>query len=203
MVARVRPVAQPVCETRRVVTTDSSPEEILRALADPERLAIAGLLAVGPVTADDLSARLGVAVTRVRRHLTRLASVGLATVDADRRTYRLAPETLREAAREVGPSREAGLALGAVFEDEEKVLRDYFRGGKLRELPAKQSKRRIVLERLALEFEAGVRYPEKQVNEILARFHADYASLRRYLVDEDLLSRDRGVYWRTGGPVEV
>ena len=33
--------------------------------------------------------------------------------------------------------------------------------------------------------------------------YPDYASLRRYLVDEGLLSRERGLYWRTGGPVEV
>lgn len=29
------------------------------------------------------------------------------------------------------------------------------------------------------------------------------AALRRYLVDEGLMSREHGVYWRTGGHVEV
>ena len=29
------------------------------------------------------------------------------------------------------------------------------------------------------------------------------STLRRYLVDEELLSRDHGVYWRTGGAVDV
>ena len=103
----------------------------------------------------------------------------------------------------MGPSREAGLALGAVFEEEEAVLRAYFRGGRLVEIPAKHAKRLVVLERLALEFEPGVRYAEREVNQVLRRFHDDYASLRRYLVDEDLLSRQRGLYWRSGGPVEV
>ena len=54
-----------------------------------------------------------------------------------------------------------------------------------------------------MEFDIGVRYPEKRVNEVLKRFHADSASLRRHLVDEGLLSRERGMYWRSGGPVEV
>ncbi len=49
----------------------------------------------------------------------------------------------------------------------------------------------------------GVRYPEREVVEILKRFHPDHASLRRYLVDEDLLSRDHGEYWRSGGPVDL
>lgn len=179
------------------------PEELLRVLADPERLRVAGALAGGPRTAATLADELSVPVARVRRHLGRLTSAGLARIDADRRTYRFAPQTLRDAAREVGPPREAGLALGAVHEDEEAVLRHYFRGGRLREIPAKRSKRLAVLTRLSLEFEVGVRYPEREVNRILRRFHDDFASLRRHLVDEEFLARERGEYWRTGGPVEV
>ncbi len=38
---------------------------------------------------------------------------------------------------------------------------------------------------------------------VLHRFHADHASLRRFLVDEGFLSREGGVYWRTGGPVDL
>jgi hypothetical protein len=178
-------------------------EELFRALADPERLAVAGALAGQPMTANTLAARLDLPIQRVRRHLSRLTGTGLVDVEADRRTYRLLPEALREAARHIGPPRDAGLALGAVDEEEEAVLRHYFREGRLREIPAKQSKRRIVLTRLALEFEAGIRYSERQVNETLKRFHDDYASLRRYLVDEDFLSREKGQYWRSGGPVEL
>ncbi len=181
----------------------ATPEQLLRALTDPERLAVAGALARETMTASALAARLDLPLNRVRRHLTRLTGTGLVVVEADRRTYRLLPEALREAARDIGPSRNAALALGAVYEGEEAVLRHYFRGGRLREVPAKQSKRRIVLSRLALEFEAGLRYSERQVNETLKRFHDDYAALRRYLVDEDFLTREKGQYWRSGGPVEV
>ena len=56
-----------------------------------------------------------------------------------------------------------------------------------------------MLERLALEFEVGVRYPEREVNRMLERFHPDYAALRRYLVDDGFLSREHGEYWRIGG----
>jgi hypothetical protein len=40
------------------------------------------------------------------------------------------------------------------------------------------------------------------VNLMLGQAHPDTAALRRYLVDEDMLSRDHGQYWRTGGSVE-
>jgi biotin operon repressor len=179
------------------------PDDVLRALADPERLSIAGLLAREPRTAAELRDMLGLSVTRLRKHLTRLTAAGVARLEPDRRTYRLDPETLRRVAETVGPPREAGLALGAASDDEETVLRTFFRNGRLTEIPARESKRRIVLERVALEFEPGLRYDEKEVNVIVGRFFDDHAALRRYLVDEGFLARDHGVYWRTGGRVDV
>jgi hypothetical protein len=180
-----------------------TPNEILRALVDPERLAIAGRLSRAPASAADLSAELGMPVARVRRHLNRLVAAGVVRLEDDRLTYRLDPETLRWAAEQVGPSREAGIALGAASEDEEAVLRTFFRDGRLTEIPAKESKRRVVLERIASEFEPGVRYDEQTVNGIVGRFFNDHAAIRRYLVDEGLLDRDHGEYWRSGGRVEV
>lgn len=180
-----------------------TPDEILRALADPQRLAIAGVLAAGDRSADEIAAATGVTIARVHKHLNRLTATGVVRVSEDRHTYRLDPETLRWAAEQVGPPREAGLALGAANEDEEAVLRTFFRNGRLTEIPARESKRRIVLERIALEFEPGERYEEPEVNAIVGRFLNDYASLRRYLVDEGFLDREGGVYWRTGGRVDL
>jgi len=180
-----------------------TPDGILRALADPERLAIAGHLAPSSGTAAELAEALDVPLARVRKHLNRLAAAGIVRLQDDRRTYRLDPETLRWAAEQVGPPRGAGLALGAANEDEESVLRAFFRDGRLTEVPAKESKRRIVLERIALEFEPGVDYDERTVNAIVGRFFTDHAALRRHLVDEGFLGRDHGRYWRTGGRVDA
>jgi hypothetical protein len=170
------------------------PDDILRALADPERLEIAGALARGESSARGLAEALGIRLERVRKHLNRLAAAGVVRLRDDRATYRLDPETLRWAAEQVGPPRHAGLALGAANEDEEAVLRAFFRDGRLREVPAKESKRRIVLERISLEFDPGVRYDENEVNAMLGRYFNDHAALRRYLVDEGFLGRDHGEY---------
>jgi hypothetical protein len=185
--------------------TDMSetPDEILRALADPERLAIAGSLSRGSASARTLSESLDIPIKRVRTHLNRLTSTGVVRLEADRATYRLDAETLRWAAEQVGPPREAGMPLGAASEDEEMVLRTFFRNGRLTELPAKRSKRRIVLERIAIEFDPGRHYDEDEVNVTVGRFFADHAALRRALVDEGFLDRDHGTYWRSGGPVDV
>ncbi|MGZ3603043.1 MAG: DUF2087 domain-containing protein, partial [Ktedonobacterales bacterium] len=46
-------------------------------------------------------------------------------------------------------------------------------------------------------FEYGRTYTEKEVNEILGRYHDDSATLRRELVGYKLLQRERAIYWRT------
>jgi len=180
-----------------------TPDDILRALADPERLAIAGHLARSSGAAAAIADALDLPLSRVRKHLNRLVAAGIVRLEDDRRMYRLDAETLRWAAEQVGPPRDAGLALGAASEDEEAVLRAFFRDGRLTEVPAKESKRRIVLERIALEFEPGVDYDEQTVNAIVGRFSTDHAALRRHLVDEGFLDRDHGRYWRSGGRVHV
>lgn len=81
-------------------------------------------------------------------------------------------------------------------------LRGYLYRGQLATMPSKRSRRLALLDRIATVFEPGVRYPEPVVNELLKVINPDYAMLRRYLVDEDLLDRADGEYWRIGGPVE-
>jgi hypothetical protein len=82
------------------------------------------------------------------------------------------------------------------------VLRAFFRNGRLTEIPSKRSKRRIVLERIAIEFEPGKHYGEDEVNVKVGAFFHDHAAIRRALVDEGFLDRDHGRYWRAGGPVD-
>lgn len=86
--------------------------------------------------------------------------------------------------------------------DPPELLRGYVREGRIAVLPAKRSRRRLLLEQVAQAFEPGLRYPERDVDEILKPLFDDHCALRRYLIDEDLLSRTPGgQYWRSGGPV--
>jgi hypothetical protein len=75
--------------------------------------------------------------------------------------------------------------------------------GRLHTIPRKHAKLLVVLDHLAQSFEPGKVYPERQVDEILQRFHPDHAALRRYLVDEQFLTREDGYYWRSGGTFAV
>ena len=75
--------------------------------------------------------------------------------------------------------------------------------GRLLAIPAQHKKRMSVLLWLVEDFEPGRRYPEAEVNQIIGRRHWDFAALRRFLVDEELMQRRSSVYWRTGSVINT
>ena len=75
--------------------------------------------------------------------------------------------------------------------------------GRIVTMPAKRSKRLVVLDYAAALFEIGVHYAELEVNSRLRAIFDDYVALRRYLVDEGFLARANGEYWRSGGTVDM
>jgi hypothetical protein len=86
---------------------------------------------------------------------------------------------------------------------EQRLLERFFHDGRLVLMPTRRSKRLVVLDQVAQLFELGRTYPEQEVNALLVRIHPDVAALRRYLVDEQFLTREGGVYWRSGGSVDL
>jgi hypothetical protein len=82
-------------------------------------------------------------------------------------------------------------------------LEPFMCGGRLTKIPGKRAKRLKLLDYIAQSFEPGRKYHESEISEALRAMHDDYAALRRYLVDEDFLSREAGIYWRSGGTVDV
>ena len=80
---------------------------------------------------------------------------------------------------------------------EAKVLRSFFRDGRLVSIPARDRKKLVVLRHVRETcFPEDRIYPEKEVNQRLAIFHPDVASLRRHLIETGLMTRSAGVYRR-------
>lgn len=181
------------------------PLDLLKLLLDPDRLAVAGTLAAAtaPMDGGALAERSGTDRRVALEVVAALVDAGLV-----RRTYDgyvLEPEGWRAMATEVATEPEpADVSIGhGMTGDEREVLERFFEGRHLVRLPSSRSQRLVVLERLALEFEPGRRYPETEVNSILGQFHDDWSSLRRALVDHGLLDRANNQYWRSGGRVEL
>ena len=75
-----------------------------------------------------------------------------------------------------------------------KVIDSFFEYGKLKSIPTQRKKERIVLEEIAKAFEADRSYTEREVNIIIADYHDDFCTLRRDMVAEKLLIRDKNQY---------
>jgi hypothetical protein len=172
------------------------PAGYLRLVLDPVRLAVLGAAAVGPVDSTRLAEELGVQTRSVLLAIVKLREAGVLD-----ETGRLAVATLQRLGSELPTLEGAAPSVteGPWDQEEATVLRRFFDGTRLVRIPAQHAKRLIILDRLAQEFEPGMRYPEREVNFTLQLWYPDYAALRRYLVDEGFLTRADGVYWRTGG----
>jgi hypothetical protein len=77
------------------------------------------------------------------------------------------------------------------------ILAAYLEGERLKVIPAKRSKKLVVLRWLVERFEPGVDYPESEVNAMIEIAHEDFATLRRELYDSYLMDRANGIYRRT------
>lgn len=169
-------------------------------LADPVRLKVVAALALGAGTIEEVADAAGLGLKEVALAARRLARAGL--VHRDGHALVLHAERFGAAARAAA---EAAPPPEPLSDDPaaDAVLSSFVRDGRLVSIPSQRSKRLVVLDHLVRVFEPGVRYPEREVNALLAAWHPDVAALRRYLVDEGFLTREAGVYWRSGGYVEV
>lgn len=76
----------------------------------------------------------------------------------------------------------------------EKVIKTFFEYGKLKAIPAQRKKQRICLEEISKAFRIGKEYEEKEVNEIILRFHEDFCTIRRDMISEHIMERDGSIY---------
>jgi hypothetical protein len=174
--------------------------DLLSALAEESRLRVFAAVLLGATATSEVARRATLPDRDALRALTTLQAAGL--VDLRDGGWVAHPERLREAAMSAAEPR-ATVDHGATDDRVGAVLRTFMPHGRIETMPAARSKRLVVLDHVARVFEPGVRYPEPDVNAMLAAFFHDYAALRRYLVDESFLARSEGSYWRTGGSVDL
>lgn len=173
-----------------------------KALADANRLKIVGLLARQPYSGEELAALLDLKPSTVSHHLSKLAEVGLVSARAEGyySVYQLEEAALQKTRLLFSKDDLASVAADVDAEAyDRKVIGNFTRpDGSLKEIPAQRKKLEAVLRYVVQAFEPGTRYSEKQVNEILSRYHADTASLRREMVGAKLMAREGGGgdYWK-------
>jgi hypothetical protein len=181
-----------------VTTSPFSARELVGLLADDDRRAVFAALVLGATDLASVRARSGLELRAAAKALQRLVDVGL-VVAGDDGMLHLLGEAFALAARAEAEREPRSNEHDDEPDDVARVLRVFVRDGRLTSIPTVHSKRLVVLDWLSQRFEPGRRYSEKMVNLMLARVHPDTAALRRYLVDDEFMSRADGEYWRTGG----
>ncbi len=173
---------------------------LFKALGHPARLLMLNLMREKPRHGEELAAILSLNPATVSHHLAKLSEAGLVNAVKDQyyQVYSLRAEMLKPTLAEMVAMPQASLKTDAEPDAfQQKVLASFIRRGRLKQIPAQQKKKQIVLEHIAREFEPGRRYDEREVNHILLDFNEDFASLRRFLIEFKYLERADGMYWRT------
>ena len=172
---------------------------IVGMLADDDRRRCFAALELGATTRDAVVSATGLSSTKAAKALGRLVSGGLVVSGDDGGLYILGAAFSR-AARDALTKPDTG-EFDDHADDVRKVLKTFVVDGRIVQIPVAAAKRRVLLGWLAHEFEVGRQYSEAMVNLTLGRYHQDTAALRRYMVDEGILDRHAGQYWRSGGTV--
>jgi ArsR family transcriptional regulator, arsenate/arsenite/antimonite-responsive transcriptional repressor len=171
-----------------------------RALADPTRIRILGLLAERPMYGQELAQVLDVKPPTVSHHIAPLEMAGLVRMRRENNYhyYELdgeGIEHLAESTQHIAKLLFASNPLPPKSDERARVLATFIKDSRLVSIPAQYKKRRYVMEELARSFEWGRLYDEKEVNAIFKTFHDDYASLRREMIDQRIMMRENGRYW--------
>lgn len=171
-----------------------------RALADPTRIRILGLLAERPMYGQELAKVLDVKPPTVSHHISSLVMAGLVRVRRENNYhyYELDSDgiqNLAEGTQHIARLLFASNPLPPKSDERARVVATFIKDGRLVSIPAQYKKRRYVMDELARSFEWGRLYDEKEVNAILKMFHDDVASLRREFIDQRIMMRENGRYW--------
>lgn len=180
--------------------TEEQALKLFKGLADRSRLQILKSLLEEDMYVERLAQRLELTPATVSFHLKKLMDAG--AVSSRREQY----YTMYSINKEVFQCRILDI-LGEKSSDaqrqqerearyRQRVLDSFFEYDRLKSIPAQRKKERICLEEIAKELELGRPYPERELNQVLLRFHQDYCTLRRDMISEGILRREDGLYTR-------
>ncbi|SFS60518.1 metalloregulator ArsR/SmtB family transcription factor [Marininema halotolerans] len=171
-----------------------------KALADPTRLRILILLSHSPLHGQAIAGKLGLKPPTITHHMTKLREAGLVKERREGNTiyFQLERRVLEQksfAFCSLLKEEETDMSKTKGTLRTEAIWRNFFTpDNRLKTIPAQRKKRIVVLHRIASSFNHGQKYEEKEINQIIQRFHDDFATLRRELIIHQFMYREKGIY---------
>lgn len=171
---------------------------IIKALADESRLLILNSLLEKAQYVEELAERLRLSPSTISFHLKKLEEAGLVRKVKSQyyAIYHINTEILDLKLKEfirfnndAHPEQEE-----RIKKYREKVINIFMKNGSLIKMPAQYKKRRIILEKIAENFQPEKVYTELEIDNIIKESFDDYCAIRRYFIDEGIMQRKNGLY---------
>ena len=170
--------------------------ELLKLLADETRLEILNILLKEDSYVEKIACELSLTPATICYHLKKMESAGV--VNCSRSQFYIIYSLNRDIFDK--PLYELIKKDDAVVDTEEKykkeVISNFFKYGRLTQIPTQRKKREIVLFEILKQFETDREYDEKEVNEIILRYHEDFCTIRREMIAFGMMTRDHEIYKR-------
>ncbi len=175
--------------------------EIMKSLADASRLQVLNAVMNRPHYVEELAHKLNLAASTVSFHLKKLEKAGLISKKKEQYyiVYGLNEDLFKLTLRQLTSFDD----IDKFIQDEriekyrQKVLKAFFKKEKLVKLPVQHKKKLIVLNEFLKLFKANKKYTEPEVDSVINRLFDDHCTIRRLLIEEGAMQRDKQTYWLT------
>ena len=169
--------------------------ELLKLLADETRLEILNLLLKEDSYVEKLACELSLTPATICYHLKKMEAAGMVNCSRSQFyiIYSLNREIFNKTLLELIKDEKS---VSAEEKYRKAVLSNFFKYGKLTQIPTQRKKREIVLSEILKQFEPDRAYTEKEVSEIILRYHEDYCTIRREMVAFGMMTRHHETYKR-------
>ena len=164
------------------------------ALADETRLKLIGLLALKPTCGQDLATQLGVSAPTVSHHIHKLKKLDLVSSVREDNTIFYALNTSKLQQLTKGIFAEEDTTPAPRKDERQKVISNFFKDGRLKDIPVQRKKKLYVFEEILKAFKADRDYAEPEVNEIITGYFSDFCTIRREFIVNGYMTRDKGTY---------
>jgi hypothetical protein len=174
--------------------------EFYKTMGDPTRLRILSLLSSGPLHGQAIAGKLGLTPPTITHHLRKLRDINVVYERRDKNTiyFYLNLSVVKQhsdSLKNLMEGKEMNMSMNEQSGERQKIIANFFtKDGKLKTIPAQRKKKLIVFEYILKGLEKGKQYEEKEINEYILQYHADYATIRREFIINHYMYRENGIY---------
>ena len=168
---------------------------LLKLLAHETRLEILSILLKEDSYVEKIACQLSLTPATICYHLKKMEAAGIVNCSRSQFyiIYSLNRDIFDKPLLEL-IKKEESIDIEEKYKKE--VLASFFKNGRLTKIPTQRKKREIVLAEILQQFDFDREYGEKEVNEIILRYHEDFCTIRREMIAFGMMTRDRERYRR-------